>query len=127
MAHRMYDYVGGISAIEEEEDTSQHGESSGKDKEKDQYEHESQEEEKHHEGLQDPPRGDERSKEFEKMETKETVIEKRKQQGKASTKIKKNQKGDKMKDITPMLLNDGNLEQIRVRIQEVTTESCNKV
>lgn len=44
----------GDSAIEEEEDTSQHGEVSGKDKDKDKDGHESKEEDIHDEGHQDP-------------------------------------------------------------------------
>lgn len=41
-------------------------------------------------------------------------------------KIKKKQKADKMKYITPMVLTNGGLEQIGDRIQEVTAESWNK-
>jgi len=116
MANGMDDCAGGREAegSATEEDTSQHGKAIGKDKYKD--EKESKEEENYNEGHQDPPEGHEHNKESEKTEIEQDVTEKRKAQGKVVTNIKKKKKADKMKDITPMVLIDGNLEKIWDRI-----------
>lgn len=114
---------GDSSTKGKEFDTLQHGKASGKDKEKD--EHESEEEDKHDEGQQDPPEGDELTKETEKEEIEKKIVEKRKAEGEATSKKKKKQKVNKTKDI--VVLNQGYSDQFRDKIQEATIESQNKV
>lgn len=95
-----------------EEDTTQHREVSGMDKD----EKESEQEEKYSEGHQDHLEGDEENKEFKKIETDQVVKENMKAHAEATIRRKNKKKVDKTKDITPMILTHGDFDHIGDKI-----------